>query len=238
MSPIQREGELFNNGAPPRSPAMTPPHSVPLLAQIRTTQKVLTLGPRIYLKLPEQVTGAGASTQASYLALLTDPTYAQEMGIIATRNTAWDTFDSTFFPNMDRFSLNASRRDEFMLCSFLFRPSLSRTSTKFLVLATRGSPHRTTVWLDLLAKWTKNLQHCKVSARVAGPAVVLHAWTANPTTSSGVSSPEAAASSMRSGCGTTMMAPAKSAQTAHCCLFYQGLRYGHLAQVSKKNLCM
>lgn len=160
MSPFQREGGSFNNDAPPRSPAMTPPHSVPLLAQILTPEEGLTLGQGVYLRLPEQVTGVGASTQASYLALLTNPTFAQEMRIIATRNTAWDTFDSTFFPNMDRFRLNASRRDEFMLRSFLFRPSLSRTSTNFLVLATRGSPLRTTAWLDLGARRTMNLLVC------------------------------------------------------------------------------
>lgn len=80
--------------------------------------EIVILGPGIYLKLPEQVNGVGASSQASYLTLLTDPTCIQEMGIIATRDTAWDTFDSAFFPNMDRFYLHASRRSEAMVNNF------------------------------------------------------------------------------------------------------------------------
>lgn len=81
--------------------------------------EILMLRKGVYLKLPEQVNGLGASAQASYLALLTDPTYIQEMGIIATRDTAWDTFDSAFFPSMNRFRLSASIRNEDVVGNFL-----------------------------------------------------------------------------------------------------------------------
>lgn len=81
--------------------------------------EMLMLGPGVYLKLPVQATGTGASAQASYLALLTDPACIQEMRIIATRETAWDTFDSAFFPRMNRFRLSASRRNEVAPSNFL-----------------------------------------------------------------------------------------------------------------------
>lgn len=72
--------------------------------------EVVILGRGVNLKLP--TTAVDVFAQASYLSLLTDPTFVQEIGIIAGRQTAWKTFNSAFFPNIKRFRLSASTRSE------------------------------------------------------------------------------------------------------------------------------
>ncbi|KAK7712714.1 hypothetical protein SLS64_001429 [Diaporthe eres] len=78
--------------------------------------EVVIFGWGVNLKLP--TTAVDVFAQASYLSLLTDPTVIQEMGIIAGRQTAWDTFDLSFFPNMNRFSLSASTHSVPMVRDF------------------------------------------------------------------------------------------------------------------------
>lgn len=150
MSPFQREGQYCWKGkvcskkTPPRSFPAKPPHSIPLLAQIRRPREVFNLGQGVHLKLPEQflasATRGDTSAQASYLALLTDPTCIQELEIIATRDLAWDESYSASFPRMNRFRRYASTQHGLNVRGFSSQGSLSRTSTQFLVLAPRGSP--------------------------------------------------------------------------------------------------
>lgn len=82
--------------------------------------EVVVLGFGVNLKLPAN--GGDGSAQAGYLSLLTDPDCVRDMSIIAGRQTAWETFESSFFPNMNRFNLYASTRFELTLRNFFAMP--------------------------------------------------------------------------------------------------------------------
>lgn len=82
--------------------------------------EVVLLGWGINLKLP--ATGGAGSAQADYLSLLTDPDCVRDMRIVAGSQTAWETFDSSFFPNMNRFKLSASTRFELAVRNFFAMP--------------------------------------------------------------------------------------------------------------------
>lgn len=82
--------------------------------------EVVILGRGVNLKLP--TTAGSVFAQASYLCFLTDPNFVQEMRIIAGRQTAWNTFDSSFFPNMNRFGLSASTHFEHTVRNFFALP--------------------------------------------------------------------------------------------------------------------
>lgn len=88
--------------------------------------EIVVLGRGLYLRLPEEafspVTGIDGSAKASYLSLLTDPARVREMRITATKGIAWATFDTSFFPNMDRLFLFSYARFERSVLRFFAMP--------------------------------------------------------------------------------------------------------------------
>ncbi|KAL1879863.1 hypothetical protein Daus18300_001702 [Diaporthe australafricana] len=71
---------------------------------------VLILGKGVVLKLPTQNPSSNedVDVQASYLALLANPTRLKEISIVAAQGLAWDTFDPSFLPEVTDFHLIAS----------------------------------------------------------------------------------------------------------------------------------
>lgn len=88
--------------------------------------ETVVLGRGVYLRLPEEafspVTGIDGSAKAPYLSLLTDPARVREMRITANKGTAWATFDTSFFSNMDRFFLFSYSRFERSILRFFAMP--------------------------------------------------------------------------------------------------------------------